>query len=71
MRAELTAEALRREPNPYLLAKLIAKATRKLHQPNARVQDTMNYALVLFNDSNSNYEPVTLEPASVELRQVA
>ena len=40
MRAQLTVVALGREPNRYLLTKLIAKATRKLHRSNTRVQDT-------------------------------
>ena len=42
MRADLTFMALTHESNRFLLARLIAKATRKLHRPNTRVQDTMN-----------------------------
>ena len=53
MRAELTIVALAQEPNRYLLARLIAKATRKLHRPNTRVQDTMNDALEKFGCSRS------------------
>jgi hypothetical protein len=45
MRAELTVLALAHEPNRYLLTRLVAKATRKLHRPNTRLQDTMNDAL--------------------------
>jgi len=71
MRAQLTVVALGREPNRYLLTKLIAKATRKLHRSNTRVQDTMNDALELFSGPNSNYAPVKLEPGSVKLRWVA
>ena len=48
MRAELTAMALAHESNRYLLTRLIAKATRKLHRPNTRVQDTMNDAFEWF-----------------------
>ena len=42
MRADLTFRALAHESNRYLLTRLIAKATRKLHRPNTRLQDTMN-----------------------------
>jgi hypothetical protein len=42
VRADLTLMALARESNRYLLTRLIAKATRKLHRPNTRLQDTMN-----------------------------
>ena len=42
MRADLTFMALAHESNRYLLTRLIAKATRKLHRPNTRLQDTMN-----------------------------
>lgn len=51
MRAELTLIALAHESNRYLLARLIAKATRKLHRPNTRLQDTMNDALERFSCS--------------------
>jgi hypothetical protein len=42
MRTDLTFMALAHESNRYLLTRLIAKATRKLHRPNTRLQDTMN-----------------------------
>ena len=42
MRSDLTFMALTHESNRYLLTRLIAKATRKLHRPNTRLQDTMN-----------------------------
>ena len=44
MRVDLTFMALTQEPNRYQLTKYIAKATRMLHRPNTRVQDTMNEA---------------------------
>jgi len=37
MRADLTFMALAQESNRYLLTRLIAKATRKVHRPNTRV----------------------------------
>jgi hypothetical protein len=45
MRSELIFKAVERESNRYLLARLAAKATRILHWPNTRIQDTMNDAL--------------------------
>jgi len=45
MRSELIFMAVTRESNRYRLARLAAKATRILHWPNTRIQDTMNDAL--------------------------
>ena len=45
MRSELIFMAVTRESNRYRLARLAAKATRRLHWPNTRIQDTMNDAL--------------------------
>jgi hypothetical protein len=44
MRADLTFMALADGSNRYQLAKSVARATRMLHRPNTRVQDTMNEA---------------------------
>jgi hypothetical protein len=46
MRSELIFGAMTHVANRYLLTKLAAKATRKLHRPNTRIQDTTNDALV-------------------------
>jgi hypothetical protein len=51
VRAELILMALARESNRYLLTRLIAKATRKLHRPKTRLQDTMNDACERFGCS--------------------
>jgi hypothetical protein len=48
MRAELTFTALAHESNRYLLTRLVAEATRKLHRPDARLQDTMNDVFARF-----------------------
>lgn len=45
MRAELVFEALSYESNRYALVRMAARATRMLHRPNTRVQDSMNDAL--------------------------
>lgn len=45
MRSELIFVAVTRESNRFMLARLAAKATRILHWPHTRIQDTMNNAL--------------------------
>jgi hypothetical protein len=42
MRSELVFGAMSFVSNRYLLTKLASKATRELHRPNTRIQDTMN-----------------------------
>jgi hypothetical protein len=49
MRSELIFGAMTHVANRYLLTKLAAKATRKLHRPNTRIQDTTNDALMYFS----------------------
>jgi hypothetical protein len=45
MRSELIFMAVTRESNRFMLVRLAAKATRILHWPHTRIQDTMNDAL--------------------------
>jgi hypothetical protein len=52
MRSELIFDAKTQVPNRYLLAKLLAKATRGFHRPGTRIQDTTNYVLARFSRSN-------------------
>ncbi len=52
MRSELIFGALTHVRNRYQLCQLASKATRKLHKPNTRLQDTMNDVLVRFRDSD-------------------
>ena len=42
MRSELIFKAVAHVPNRYLLVRLLAKGTRKMHKPNTRVEDTTN-----------------------------
>ena len=71
MRADLTSMALAQEPNRYLLTRLIAKATRKLHRPNTRVQDTMNDAFKRFGCSKPRTDRRAAEKASSSERRAA
>jgi hypothetical protein len=73
MRSDLVFGALSHVTNRYKLCQLASKATRKLHKPNTRLQDTTNEVLVRFHTTN----PGTAAPQekqaseSVERRRAA
>jgi hypothetical protein len=48
MRSDLIFGALAHVENRYQLCQLASKATRKLHKPTTRLQDTTNEVLVRF-----------------------
>jgi hypothetical protein len=50
--------------NAYLLTQLIAKATRKLHRPNPRLQDAMNEVFETFGYSQPRADRRAAEVAS-------
>ncbi len=52
MRSDLVFGALSHVSNRYQLCQLASKATRKLHKPNTRLQDTTNEVLGRFQTSN-------------------
>ncbi len=52
MRSDLVFGALSHVTNRYQLCQLASKATRKLHKPNTRLQDTTNEVLGRFHESN-------------------
>ncbi|HUY82897.1 MAG TPA: hypothetical protein VMU92_14310 [Acidobacteriaceae bacterium] len=52
MRSDLIFGALAHVKNRYQLCQLASKATRKLHKPNTRLQDTTNEVLLRFHDRN-------------------
>jgi hypothetical protein len=52
MRSDLVFAALSHVSNRYQLCQLASKATRKLHKPNTRLQDTTNEVLGRFHVSN-------------------
>ncbi|WP_263409744.1 DNA-directed RNA polymerase subunit omega [Terriglobus tenax] len=60
MRSDLIFGALTHVKNRYELCQLASKATRKLHKPNTRVQDTTNDVLGRFRVES----PVGAELAS-------
>jgi hypothetical protein len=60
MRSDLVFGALSHVSNRYQLCQLASKATRKLHKPNTRLQDTTNEVLVRFHSTN----PGTISPVA-------
>jgi hypothetical protein len=52
MRSDLVFGALSHVSNRYQLCQLVSKATRKLHKPSTRLQDTTNEVLSRFHTSN-------------------
>ena len=61
MRSDLIFGALTHVTNRYELCQLASKATRKLHKPNTRLQDTTNEVLDRFKETvpmDSAAEPV-------------
>jgi hypothetical protein len=52
MRSELVFAAMAYVSNRFLLTRLVSKATRKLHRPNTRIQDTTNDVFVRCGRTN-------------------
>lgn len=73
MRSDLVFGALSQVSNRYRLCQLASKATRKLHKPNTRLQDTTNDVLYRFHTSNpgSGAAPVAPVAKPVERRRAA
>jgi len=73
MRSDLVFGALSQVSNRYQLCQLASKATRKLHKPNTRLQDTANEVLARFRTTNPS-SPAAVQPAvgqPVETRRAA
>jgi hypothetical protein len=71
MRSDLIYGALTHISNRYQLCQLASKATRKLHKPNTRLQDTTNEVLVRFQHSNpvGSSSEISLAPAEMAQQQ--
>jgi hypothetical protein len=67
MRSDLIYGAMTYISNRYQLCQLASKATRKLHKPHTRLQDTTNEVLVRFHQT-SPIAPGTAEPTLESLR---
>ena len=73
MRSDLVFGALHQVSNRYQLCQLASKATRKLHKPNTRLQDTTNEVLGRFQTTNPGTLGSFSAPAAqpVERRRAA
>jgi hypothetical protein len=73
MRSDLVFGALSHVSNRYQLCQLASKATRKLHKPNTRLQDTANEVFARFQTTNPGSGAPVAEPAAqpVERRRAA
>jgi hypothetical protein len=73
MRSDLVFAALSQVSNRYQLCQLASKATRKLHKPNTRLQDTTNDVLCRFQTAHPGSAARLPEPAAqpVERRRAA
>jgi hypothetical protein len=69
MRSDLIFGALTHVTNRYELCQLASKATRKLHKPNTRLQDTTNEVLDRFKDTIPKDEAAEPSAHSVDLQQ--
>lgn len=72
MRSDLIFGALAHVKNRYQLCQLASKATRKLHKPNTRLQDTTNDVFVRFHETSPVGSPAaSLDKPSVQQRRAA
>ena len=62
MRSDLVFGALAQVSNRYRLCKLATKATRKIHRPHTRMQDTINDVLTRFHQSHPESATVKAQP---------
>jgi hypothetical protein len=65
MRSKLIFGAMTQVSNRFLLVTLASTATRALHRPNSRIQETMNDVFVRF--SHANPIALVLDPDTVQL----
>jgi hypothetical protein len=72
MRSDLIFGALTHVNNRYELCQLASKATRKLHKPNTRLQDTTNEVLDRFKGSLPKAEAAAkVEKVQLQERRAA
>jgi hypothetical protein len=69
MRSDLVFAALSHVSNRYQLCQLASKATRKLHKPNTRLQDTTNEVLCRFQTANPGSAAPVEPPAALPLER--
>ena len=63
MRSEMVFAAKRRLPNRYMLCRVLSTATRRIHRPNTRIEDTTD--AVLRHLACASEPPVTPDTSDV------
>ena len=72
MRSKLVFDAMAYVSNRYLLTRVASTATRKLHRPNTRIQETTNDVLVRFSRASPlAIARFTQLPAAAPLRRAS
>lgn len=71
MRSDLIFGALAHVKNRYQLCQLASKATRKLHRPNIRMQDTTNDVLIRFRHAIPSSPSELLDASQMQQRRAA
>jgi hypothetical protein len=61
MRSELVFGSMKYVSNRFLLTRLASRATRQLHRPNTRIQETTNNVFVRF----SHADPIAGTPSAM------
>jgi hypothetical protein len=69
MRSDLVFGALSHVSNRYQLCQLASKATRMLHKPTTRLQDTTNDVLARFRTTNPGSLAPVAKPAEKSVQQ--
>ena len=64
MRSDIVFGALAQVTNRYTLCQLASKATRKLHKPTTRIEDTANEVFVRFHHESPAAAPSITAEAS-------
>jgi hypothetical protein len=72
MRSQLVFGAMTNVSNRFLLTKLASKATRRLHRPHDRIQETTNAVLLRFCAMNPMARTAPVEmPIKAQLRRAS
>ena len=71
MRSQLVSDAAARISNRYLLASVASRATRALHRPNSRMEETLNDVFRLVRQPSPAADVVAwpMRPAAVAERR--
>ena len=69
MRSDIVFGALAQVTNRYTLCQLASKATRKLHKPTTRIEDTTNEVFVRFHHESPAASAIVTPEAMQQLEE--